>query len=174
MKRTFQILFFVCLATLLLWAANTTLTQVTLKNSTVDSSPVGSITPSSGAFTTLSSSGAFTPSGGTTVSGGLVINGGVQSGTGFKHFRVTGGSCTTSGSQGSTCQTGAISIPGTAYADTNYTGVCMLDGQIATNTATPAIQGFGSKSTASFTLVVMQVGSAAASYGALDCVTMHD
>lgn len=135
----------------------TTLTSVAIKNSTLDSTPIGATTPSTAVVTSLT------------------VNTGVSSaGTGFKHFRVTGGSCTTGGSQGSTCQTAAISIPGTAYADTNYSLVCELDGSIATNTATPAIMGAASKSTGSFTLTVIQVGTSAASYGAIDCITVHD
>lgn len=166
--KIFKTIFVVACLTTLLWAANTVLTGVALKNSTVDSTTLGATTPSSGAFTTLTSNA------GATVSGGFIVNSGIQSGTGFKHFRVTGGSCTTSGTQGSTCQTPSISLPGTAYADTNYTITCMEDGFIAVNTGTPTVIGTGTKTTSSFTLVVAQVGAVAAAYGAIDCVSAHD
>lgn len=151
------ILMLLFISTSLVGFVLTTVTSIAIKNSTLDSSPIGGTTPSTAVVTLLT------------------INQGVSSaGTGFKHFRVTGGSCTTPGGQGTTCQTTSISIPGTAYADTNYSLVCELDGSIATNTATPAIMGAASKAAGSFTLTVIQVGTAAASYGAIDCITVHD
>jgi hypothetical protein len=47
----------------------------TLVTSTVDSSPVGATTPSTGAFTTLSATGTATLSGGGTLSGTVALNG---------------------------------------------------------------------------------------------------
>lgn len=95
----------------------------------------------------------------------------VQS-TGFKHFRLASGtSCTTPGAQGSQCTTGLISLPGPAFPDTNYTLVCVPDGPA---TGSPVIQGVGGKNPSSFTLAVLQVGTAASSYGAADCIAIHD
>jgi hypothetical protein len=156
-----NILLFVLFVTAMLFAAPS-IRSTRIVSSVIDSTPIGSTTPSTGAFTTLTTNS-------------LIVNGGVSSaGTGFKHFRVNGGSCTTSGSQGSTCQTGSISLPGTAYPDTNYTVSCFEDGFITVNVGTPGIIGIGTKTASSFTLVVAQIGSVAASYGAVDCITIHD
>ena len=95
----------------------------------------------------------------------------VQS-TGFKHFRLASGtSCTTPGTQGSECTTGSIALPGPAFPDANYTIVCVLEGP---STGSPVIQGIASRSPSSFTLGVLQVGTAASSYGAADCIAVHD
>lgn len=95
----------------------------------------------------------------------------VQS-TGFKHFRLPSGtSCSTPGGQGSQCTTSLISLPGPAFPDTNYTLVCVLDGPA---TGTPVIQGIGGKNASSFTLSVVQVGTAVSSYGQADCIAIHD
>ncbi|HEY6351981.1 MAG TPA: hypothetical protein VI636_21510 [Candidatus Angelobacter sp.] len=95
----------------------------------------------------------------------------VQS-TGFKHFRLASGtSCTTPGAQGSGCTTGSISLPGPAFPDSNYTLVCIMEGPA---TGSPVIQDIGSKTPSSFTLGVTQVGNIASSYGAADCIAIHD
>lgn len=95
----------------------------------------------------------------------------VQS-TGFKHFRLgSGTSCTTPGAQGSTCTTSSISLPGPPFPDANYTLICIQEGPA---TGTPVIGAIGSKSPGSFTLGVVQVGTAASSYGQADCIAIHD
>ena len=116
---------------------------------------------------------AGSTSGVTAAVGELRIDTGVTvQSTGFKHFRLASGtSCTTPGAQGSGCTTGSIALPGPPFPDANYTLVCIMEGPA---TGSPVIQVIGSKTASSFTLGVMQVGNVASSYGAADCIAIHD
>ena len=155
-----KLLIFACIlsVTLALWAANTTLTNVALKNGTIDNMSIGATTPSTGVFTGVTS---------TT----LTANGSVANGTAIKHFRTSGTSCTANAPAGTTCTTGAISFPGSAFPDTNYTVICQVGD--ASNVATPIIVGVTSKTTTSVALIVTNFGTNS-SYGNADCIAFHD
>jgi len=135
------------------FAAFTTITSIALVNSTIDSTPIGATTPSTGAFTSL------------------IVNTSIPTtSSAVKIFQSSGTSCTTSGTAGNVCTSSSISIPGPAFADTGYFGGCETEGA---NTGSPVIQGLASKTTNTIQVGVLQGGSVASSYGTIDCWLFH-
>jgi hypothetical protein len=145
---------------LAVWA-NTAYHNLIITNSIINSTTMGATSPSSGAFTTLSSSGAVT------LGGKLTENAGVlNTGVGLKHVR--GGTCTTSAGSLGFCG-GTIPWP-SPFADTNYSVVCSLDGASAIS-----LQGTTAKTTTTVSYAVYNVnGNTTAASGTLNCVGMHD
>lgn len=139
-----------CMAVLSLSAfmANTVLTGLAIQNSTIDSTTIGATTPSTLAGTFPASS---------TV----------------KIFQTTGTSCTTGGVAGNQCTTSAITFPGPAWVDTGYIGGCWTEGP---STGSPVIQGISGgadKTTTTFKISVMEVGSVASAYNTANCIFFH-
>lgn len=89
-----------------------------------------------------------------------------NNGSGFKHARF-GATCTTAAGAGATC-TSAYTWT-TAFADANYTVVCQ--GITQTNIPILSIEGI---TASGFTARVSTPIASAASYGAVDCIAVHD
>lgn len=94
------------------------------------------------------------------------INTGVSQGSGMKHQRF-GATCTTAAATGSGC-TSAFSWT-SAFADANYTPICQ--GSAATNSVVLNISSFNASSV---TVQVVNVGTLAGSFGAVNCFAVHD
>lgn len=92
---------------------------------------------------------------------------GVENSRGAQLFNTTT-TCKTAATAGSTCTTGAITLP-VAYSDTNYRLVCT--GISPTNV--PALVG-ATKSNTSFTLTIAAITAAAATYDSFDCIAEHN
>jgi len=104
MKKTILVLAST-LALLLAAYGLTKITSVQIVNSHIDSTPIGSTTPSTGAFTTATA---------TTFTGNLSGNATTASSiVGLKIF-TTGATCQTTASGSVTC-TGSFSVPGSPY-----------------------------------------------------------
>lgn len=132
------------------------LNAVTLADKTWESpNPIGSTTPSSGAFTTLSASvGATVPL--------LTVSSGVQQGGGLKHVRVTTGSL---GASTSALITHTWATP---FPNANYTVTASVVGSTG-------LQVLGVE-TVSATQVAIRVSntSAGALTGTLNIIAIHD
>jgi hypothetical protein len=87
--------------------------------------------------------------------------------TGLQAFNSST-TCTTAGSVGAICTTGAITLP-VAYADTNYRASCT--GQGPTNV--PIVQTI-TKSNTTFTITVAALTAAAANFSNYDCIVAHN
>lgn len=137
----------------ILAAAATRYRNLTIQSSTVDSSPVGSIAPSTGVFTVFG------------------IGTGIDaSKTGFKHVRVT--SCTTAAVANAGCNT-TVNWPGTPFTDTNYTAGCSLNDVSSAGAAMD--YGTGTKTTTTIvTGIINTPGNAIAVNGQLNCWAVHD
>lgn len=147
-RNTWFILGAVIFLSTLLFAV-TKLRQVQLVSSTIDSTTIGATTPSSAVLTTLKVNTS-------------VLN----NGSALQHLRVS--SCTTGSGANGFC--GGTITWNVAWADTNYTAVCMIDGS-----ATISVQGTASKTTTQIGYVVYNVnGNTAAASGTLNCIAMHD
>ena len=92
---------------------------------------------------------------------------GITNNTGIQAFN-TGISCTTAPSVGASCTTPAISLP-VGYTDTNYRLVCI--GLSPTNV--PELQTV-TKSNTTFTIKIVAISAAAATYGSYDCTAVHN
>jgi hypothetical protein len=154
MKKLVILNVVILLLTVLVFAA-TTSTGLHIINSTINSTPIGLLTPSTGAFTTV---GASSSSISAAVSGTQRVNTGIINGAGLQLF--TGTSCTTN-TPGT--NTFAVTDPGhctstitwsVSFADTNYavfcqpTGLVTGPGSVHVNFAGPA-----SASTASVSFI---------------------
>jgi hypothetical protein len=149
-----------------------TISAGSLSISSLNSTPIGNATASTGAFTTLSSSGATTMTVGTastsTSTGSLVVTGGVGvSGAVYSATHVlTGGTASTSTSTGSLVVTGGVGVSGRVSADNvqasaiqataigNVTAGTGAFTSLSSSGATTMTAGTASTSTASGTLVV--------------------
>ena len=92
---------------------------------------------------------------------------GSVNGAGMQLFS-TPTNCTTAARFGSTCTTAPITLP-VGYSDTNYRLVC--SGLSPTNV--PAIIG-PTKSNTTFTLTIVAITAAPASYDSFDCIAEHN
>ncbi len=92
---------------------------------------------------------------------------GITNNTGIQAFN-TPTSCTTAATAGATCTTPAITLP-VGYPDTNYRLACT--GLSPTNV--PAIQTV-TKSNTTFTITIVAITPAAATYGSYDCTALHN
>lgn len=152
------------LAVALLWAgvvlAATKIRSAIIVNSTLDSSPVGATTPSTGVFTTLADTA-------------LTTNACVQSGSGgvlasiaCPNFGSTTTTCTTSGSSYAGCP---ITVPlNFTEPDTNYKASCSGVGP----SGFPYVEGI-TKGTSSITVEIRNGtsnGATPSSYSEMDCV----
>jgi len=92
---------------------------------------------------------------------------GLPEGSGFKHGRITTGSCATTG-----C---AVTLTwGTAFVDTNYTVSCGLEDATAQSETTGLRLGhITSKVAASVTMTLDNLSGAGVT-GTLDCIAVHD
>jgi len=133
-------------------------TGAAIVNSTINSTTIGATTPSTVAATTLTASTS-------TQMNGSVLN----TGTGFKHVRVT--SCTTTAVANNFCNT-TVTWPGSAFPDTNYTYGCSTDGDGKAAYQTTAS---GSKGTSSIVAVIQNTpGNSLAVSETLNCWAFHD
>lgn len=174
MKNVFRIITLVLVASVLLYGF-TKYRGMAITSSTLDSSPVGATTPSTGAFTTLSASSGVnsTAVGNTTPSTGAFtqfqVTTGVTAAAGLKHQRFAG-TCTTGTNVGDTCvvtKTWAVAFP-----DANYTLVCS-GGTQHQNT----YMSQESKTASNFVIRVTMAGTptgAGGSYDTVDCIGIHD
>jgi hypothetical protein len=92
---------------------------------------------------------------------------GITNNTGIQAFN-TAISCTTAPSVGASCTTPAISLP-VGYTDTNYRLACI--GLSPTNV--PALQTV-TKSNTTFTIKIVAITAAPATYGSYDCTAVHN
>jgi hypothetical protein len=92
---------------------------------------------------------------------------GITNNTGIQAFN-TATSCTTAATAGATCTTPAIMLP-VAYPDLNYRLACT--GLSPTNV--PALQTV-TKSNTTFTITIVAITAAAATYGSYDCTAIHN
>jgi hypothetical protein len=92
----------------------------------------------------------------------------LTSGTGLQIFNTTT-TCTTAGSVGATCTTGAISLP-VAEADTSYRVTCTGKGP----TAVPVISTIANSSATQFTITIAALTAVAASFTSFDCIAGHN
>ena len=92
---------------------------------------------------------------------------GITNSTGIQAFNTTQ-SCTTGAIAGATCTTPPIPLP-VGYSDTNYRLACT--GLSPINA--PAIQTVG-KSNNTFTITIVAITKAAATYGSYDCTALHN
>lgn len=162
------------------YAAVTKVTKAAITNSTIDSTTIGATTPSSGVFSSLSSTGGLnstavgntTPSTGafTTLSTtGLTVNTSFAQGSAFKHQRGT--TCTTPSGANAGCATTVTW--NSAFADTNYTYICTVE----------SLGGFvqylnedpGSKTASSIHFqIINTTGNTTAANGTYNCAAWHD
>jgi hypothetical protein len=97
-----------------------------------------------------------------------IISTGVSQGSGFKHQRF-GATCTTGATAGNTCTT--VLTWTSAFADANYTVTCWG----STPTGTLPVMAENAAHTASAVTIVLQTEfNIASSYGAVDCIAIHD
>lgn len=157
MKKALKIAFFLLIAVMAMYGF-AKLTGANIVNSTINSTTIGSTTPSTGAFTALSSSTS------------AIFNGGItNTGTGFKHVRAT--SCTTTSGVGTGNCTGTVTWPAPAFADTNYTYGCAVEGGgqvMFTNVVT------GSKTTSTMQYTILNTPGNGSSSGIIECWAFHD
>jgi hypothetical protein len=92
---------------------------------------------------------------------------GITNNTGIQALNTTT-SCTTAASAGAICTTAPIKLP-VAYSDTNYRLACT--GLSPTNV--PGLQTV-TKSNTSFTITIVAITAAAATYGSYDCTAVHN
>lgn len=92
---------------------------------------------------------------------------GITNNTGFQAFNTTI-SCTTGPLAGASCTTPAIALP-VGYSDTNYRLTCT--GLSPTNV--PGLQTV-TKSNTTFTITIVAITAAAATYGSYDCTAVHN
>jgi hypothetical protein len=92
---------------------------------------------------------------------------GITNNTGIQAFN-TAMSCTTAPLAGASCTTPAISLP-VGYPDTNYRLACT--GLSPTNV--PGLQTV-TKSNTTFTITIVAITAAAATYGSYDCTAVHN
>jgi hypothetical protein len=92
---------------------------------------------------------------------------GITNNTGIQAFNTTI-SCTTGPLVGASCTTPAITLP-VGYADTNYRLACT--GLSPTNA--PGLQTV-TKSNTTFTITIVAITAAAATYGSYDCTAVHN
>lgn len=147
----------------LLWASNR-IRSAAIVNSTVDSTPIGSTSPSTGAFTSLAANG-LTP--GNCIQ---VLSGGVFSSTSnpCPNYGSTTSVCTTANAAFAVC---SFSVPLVAtQPNTSYKVSCTGVGP----SGFPVIQGV-SKFTSSVTVFIENGSSLAAiasTYSEMDCVVV--
>lgn len=162
-KRIINLLFlylalvmFVCLSA---WAV-TRIRSATIINSTLDSSPVGSVTPSTGVFSTLTDAALTSGQCVQITSGGLFAN------IPCPNFARVTSVCSTGNGSYVTCPNSAtlnFSEP-----DTNYSVSCTGIGP----SGFPAIYGVSGKSTTGFTVTIINGtsnGAQVSSYSEIDC-----
>lgn len=158
MKKAFKIVFFLLLTVMAMYGF-AKFTGANIVNSTINSTAIGATTPSTGAFTALTSSTS------------ILFNGSVlASGTAFKHIRVT--SCTTAaGSDTNFCNT-TVTWPAPAFPDTSYSYGCSGDG----NGAASFVNTSSASKTASSIVAVVQNtrGNPTANSVTLSCWAFHD
>lgn len=135
---------------------------------------IGNIAPNTGVFTTLTAttlnSTTSTFSGTTTLSGNAVIGSGLSStATGWKASRSTSG-CATAASAGATCLT-TITWGGSAFADSNYTPVCIGQG---VSSGVPLSGGITGINTSQVIFETVAGTAAAAQYTKIFCIAAHD
>ena len=128
-------------------------TGANIVNSTINSTTIGATTPSTVAATTLTSS--------TSAQFNVSV---LNNGTGFKHVRQA--SCTTNSTLNSICST-TVTWPTPAFADTNYTAVCVSENSGA------FVAGVGSHTTTNFNVNIQNAGGVPISV-ILDCIGVHD
>jgi hypothetical protein len=87
---------------------------------------------------------------------------------GLQLFNTTT-TCTTAGSVGATCTTGAISLP-VVEADTSYRVTCTGKGL----TNVPVVVATTNSSASQFTITIAALTAAAASFASYDCVVGHN
>jgi hypothetical protein len=92
----------------------------------------------------------------------------LTNGTGIQVFNTTT-TCTTAGSVGATCTTGAISLP-VAEADTSYRVTCTGKGP----TAVPVISTITNSSATQFTITIAALTAVGASFTSFDCIAGHN
>lgn len=109
-----------------------------------------------------------TPSASNILTHPTINTGVVNNGSGFQHFRNTGGTCGTNGTVGNTCTT-TMNWPA-SFADTNYDVVCT--GILQQNYGTLSVS---TKNAGSVVVLVAQVAAGGgASFNEVDCIGVHD
>src|SRR5712672_246814 len=110
MKKIFKIVFFLLVTVMAMYGFGK-FTGANIVNSVINSTTIGATTPSTVVATTLTSS--------TSAQFNVSV---LNTGTGFKHVRQS--SCTTNSTLNSICNT-TVTWPTPAFADANYTAVCV-------------------------------------------------
>ncbi len=158
MKKLFKIVFFL-LVTVMAMYGFAKFTGANIVNSTINSTTIGATTPSTVAATTLTSSTSAQFN-------GSVLN----TGTGFKHARANG--CTTTTGAGTGFCTATLTWPAPAFADTNYTYGCSVEGNGAIEFTNVVA---GSKTTSSIQYTLLNTpGNGSAATGVIECWAFHD
>jgi hypothetical protein len=92
----------------------------------------------------------------------------ITNATGFQVFNTTT-TCTTAATAGATCTTAAISLP-VAEADTSYRVTCTGKGP----TNVPVVGWTTNSSASQFTITIVAITAAAATFTSYDCVAGHN
>jgi len=154
MKTAFKVLFFMFVTVMAMYGF-AKFTGANIVNSTINSTAIGGTTPSTGAFTTLTSSTSAQFN-------GSVLN----NGTGFKHVRQAS---TTTGSGVNGTSSTTVTWPTPAFPDGNYTTVCVSENSAA------FVAGVGSHTATNFNVnIENSPGATAAVSVILDCIGVHD
>lgn len=97
----------------------------------------------------------------------LVSNTGIKNAQGLQSFNTTA-TCTTAAKAGAVCTTSSINLP-VGYTDTNY----RVDVTGLSPTNVPVVQTV-TKSNGSFTITIVAITAAAATYASYDCTVTHN
>lgn len=173
----------------------TKMRSVAIVASTIDSTPIGSTSPSTGVFTTLTAASlngplngnatsantattatqlAATPTncGSTTPAYGISANGNAlcttSSSTYKLQFGTTTSTCTTGSSSYDSCPT-TVFWPSN-FADTNYVAVCFGGNP---NNPRAALPSWSSKAIGSIIANTVTEGSVGVRYSEIDCIGLH-
>lgn len=133
--------------------ASSTFTTPVISGGTIDNSVMGGVTPALGTFTTLTITTQF-----------ALVHGSLRSTATF----AGAVGCTTAGSVGATCTSGALTWSNT-LVDTSYFPECTFDGA---TTNVPVIQSVTKTSATQFTITIAALTAAAAT-GSVTCLAYH-
>lgn len=174
----------------------TKMRSVAIVASTIDSTPIGSSSPSTGVFTTLTASSLNGPLNGNATSAtlaasatqlaavptncgttnsayGIDAHGNALCTTGIGTYKVlfasTTSTCSTGSSSYDTCPT-TLFWPSPGFADTNYGVSCTGS---SPNNPRAVVGSWNSKATGSIIVETVTEGSASVRFNEIDCVGVH-
>lgn len=171
----------------------TKMRSVAITASTIDSTPIGSISPSTGVFTNLTASSLNGPLNGNATSAtvasqlaatptncglgipayGISANGNALCTTGSGTYKVlfasTTSTCSTGSSSYDTCPT-QLFWPNGGFADTSYGVSCTGS---SPNNPRAVVGSWNSKATGSIIVETVTEGSASVRFSEIDCVGVH-